>query len=78
MQHRKPRYEIPEAAKLLGISRAWAYRRIAAGALRVTKDGRRTFIVAEEIDRYVAGSDTSASVWPTSAGADSSRLAGPT
>jgi excisionase family DNA binding protein len=55
MEHRKPRYRIDEAAELLDISRAWAYRQIAAGKLLVVKDGRRSFVTAAEIDRYARG-----------------------
>lgn len=55
MIHRKPRYRLPEAFALLGISRAHGYSRIAAGLLRVQKDGRRSFVTADEIDRYTGG-----------------------
>ncbi|MEO8313254.1 MAG: helix-turn-helix domain-containing protein [Pseudomonadota bacterium] len=54
MIHTKPRYTIPEAADLLGFSRAYLYSRIAHGRIKVTKDGTRSFIDAGEIDRYTA------------------------
>jgi excisionase family DNA binding protein len=48
------RFEIPEAAQILRISRALLYKRIAAGLIKASKDGKRTFITAGELDRYVA------------------------
>jgi excisionase family DNA binding protein len=62
MQHRKPRYKIPEAADLLGTPRSTIYVRIKSGDIKIQKDGRRTFITAAEIDRYVA--KTTAAVAP--------------
>lgn len=49
----KPRYSIPEAGKTLGICKATVDRRIKAGLLKAHHDGRRTFILAEELKRYV-------------------------
>jgi excisionase family DNA binding protein len=54
MIHAKPRYPIDEAAKLLGVSRAYLYQRASSGVLRLTKDGTRSFVDASEVDRYVA------------------------
>jgi excisionase family DNA binding protein len=54
MTHSKPRYSIPEAAALLGLSRATIYVRERAGRLTLHRDGSRTFIAADEIDRYLA------------------------
>ena len=54
MLHRKPRYPLPQAFALLSFSRAQGYRRIKDGQLNVQKDGRRSYITAVEIDRYVA------------------------
>jgi hypothetical protein len=56
VQHKKPRYALDEAFRLLDISRKHGYRRIKAGLLHVNKDGRRTFITAAEIDRYTGNS----------------------
>lgn len=53
MQHLKPRYPLSEAFALLGFSRAWGFRQIKDGRLRAQKDGRRSYITAGEIDRYV-------------------------
>ena len=38
------RFEIPEAARILRISRATLYERIREGLITTQKDGRRTFI----------------------------------
>ncbi len=45
------RYEIPEAAEALRISRSRIYAKIKAGELSVIKDGRRSFISGAEIIR---------------------------
>jgi excisionase family DNA binding protein len=50
------RFEITEAARLLRISRATLYERIRSGVIATQKDGRRTFITAAELHRYVTPS----------------------
>ena len=47
------RFEIPEAARILRISRATLYERTREGLITTQKDGRRTFITAAELQRYV-------------------------
>lgn len=47
------RFEITEAAKILRMSRAQVYNRIHDGALTPQKDGARTYITREELERYV-------------------------
>ena len=47
------RFEISEVAKILRISRATLYQRIRDGRISVHKDGRRTFVTAAELHRYV-------------------------
>ena len=47
------RLEIPAAARVLRMSRAQVYNRIQSGALRVQKDGARTFVLWTELQRYV-------------------------
>jgi len=47
------RFDIAEAATILRISRASLYERINAGLIVPQKDGRRTFISACELQRYV-------------------------
>lgn len=48
---------IPEAAHLLGISRAKLYQHIKAGKISTLKDGRRTLFTRAELERFVvAGS----------------------
>jgi excisionase family DNA binding protein len=52
------RLEIPEAAQALRISRALLYRRIRSGEITAQKDGKRSFITAAELRRYVERSST--------------------
>jgi hypothetical protein len=47
------RFEIPEAAQILRMSRAQLYVRIQQGAIRVHKDGARTYVSRVELERYV-------------------------
>jgi excisionase family DNA binding protein len=46
-------YNIDEAVGALGISRALLYRRIKDGDIKVRKDGSRTLITREELERYI-------------------------
>jgi hypothetical protein len=55
MNHAKPRYRLHEAFDLLGLARSVGYVRMREGKLRAVYDGRRAYITADEIDRYVAG-----------------------
>jgi len=50
------RFDIPEATRILRLSRATLYERIRAGQIKTQKDGRRSYITAEELQRYVAQS----------------------
>ena len=50
------RFDIPEATRILRLSRATLYERIRAGLIQTQKDGRRSHITAEELQRYVAQS----------------------
>jgi hypothetical protein len=45
-------YPLPEALGLIGLRTTKAYEEIAAGRLRVVRNGRRTFVRASEIERY--------------------------
>jgi predicted DNA-binding transcriptional regulator AlpA len=47
------RFEIPEAAQILRMSRAQLYNRIQDGSLKPQKDGARTYITRAELERYV-------------------------
>lgn len=47
------RFDMMEAARILRISRATLYERIKAGELRTQKDGRRSYVTATELQRYV-------------------------
>lgn len=47
------RYPLTDVAKILHLSRATLYERIKAGKLAIHKDGRRSFVSASELRRYV-------------------------
>jgi excisionase family DNA binding protein len=47
------RYDIAEVASILRLSRATLYQRIRVGLITIQKDGRRTFVAADELKRYV-------------------------
>jgi len=47
------RFDIPEAAKILRMSRAQLYNRIYEGTIKPQKDGARTYITRGELERYV-------------------------
>ena len=56
LQHLPPldtaqRYAVEEATDYLRTSRARLYERIAAGEIKVIKDGRRTYVPGSEIAR---------------------------
>ena len=51
------RFDILEAARILRLSRAALYERIRSGSIKVQKDGRRTFVSAAELQRYVSTRD---------------------
>ena len=51
------RFEIAEATRILRMSRAQLYHRIGEGAIRIQKDGARTYITMGELERYVGVCD---------------------
>jgi hypothetical protein len=51
------RFEIPEASRILRMSRAQLYHRISEGAIKIQKDGARTYITTGELERYVKSCD---------------------
>ena len=51
------RFEIVEAARILRMSRATLYERIRAGLIKAQRDGRRRYITAVELQRYVTSED---------------------
>lgn len=55
------RFTVEETLQLLKLSRSAIYQRIAAGALRTTKDGARTFITRGEIERYLTACEAQSS-----------------
>ena len=51
------RFEVSEASRILRMSRAQLYHRIGEGAIRIQKDGARTYITMGELERYVEACD---------------------
>lgn len=51
------RFEISEASRILRMSRAQLYHRIGDGAIKIQKDGARTYITISELERYVDACD---------------------
>jgi hypothetical protein len=48
------RFDITEASRILRMSRASLYERIRLGELKSQKDGRRSYVTAAELQRYVS------------------------
>lgn len=46
-------YRVREAAEVLAISRSHFYELVAAGNIRVLKDGARTLVRRSELDAYL-------------------------
>jgi hypothetical protein len=53
-------YPLREALVLIGLRTTKAYEEIAAARLRVVRNGRRTFVRASEIARYIDSLDDKA------------------
>ena len=51
---------VPQAAKLLGISRAAAYRFASAGDLPIKRLGRRVYIVSAKLCEFIDTEDKAA------------------
>jgi excisionase family DNA binding protein len=51
---------VPQAAKLLGISRAAAYRFASAGDLPIKRLGRRVYIVSAKLRKFIETEDEAA------------------
>lgn len=51
--HRDTCTELPEAMRLLSMSRSVIYEQIRAGRLRTVKQGRARLVPAQAIDEYV-------------------------
>jgi hypothetical protein len=47
------RFDITEASRILRMSRASLYQRIRLGEIKAQKDGRRSYVTAQELQRYV-------------------------
>jgi hypothetical protein len=50
----KALFAIPETMAILSMSRSVVYEQIRAGRLRVVHQGRRCYVTAGAIERYVA------------------------
>jgi hypothetical protein len=48
------RFDITEASRILRMSRASLYERIRLGEIKSQKDGRRSYVTAAELQRYVS------------------------
>jgi excisionase family DNA binding protein len=48
------RFDITEASRILRVSRGTLYERIRQGEIKTQKDGRRSYITAAELQRYVS------------------------
>ena len=54
-------YSVPAAcARLGGVGRSWLYEQIKAKRVRVRKLGRRTMLLAEDVDRLAMGEEGAA------------------
>ena len=51
---------VPQAAKLIGISRAAAYRFASAGDLPVKRLGRRVYVVSAKLRKFIGTEDEAA------------------
>jgi predicted DNA-binding transcriptional regulator AlpA len=51
---------VPRAAKMLGISRAAAYRHASAGNLPVKRLGRRVYIISARLRQFIDPEDEAA------------------
>jgi excisionase family DNA binding protein len=48
-------YSVPEVCELLGVSKDWLRRQIAAGNIRAVRMGSRVFVPRDEIQKFAAG-----------------------
>lgn len=60
MEFTKPRYPVTEARNLLGLGHSKFYERVKEGKLRLQKDGKRSFVTAAELTRYIDSCDQQA------------------
>ncbi len=54
------RVSVPEAGRILGLSRMTVWRLIAKGKIRPVRDGKRTLFTMTELRSYVARTDPAA------------------
>jgi len=55
-QPERATYSVPEAARVLGVSRNTAYEAIKAGQIPALRIGRRIVVPRQEIDRLLSAS----------------------
>jgi len=58
IQARKLAFTVEETMGMLSIGRTTLYARIKSGEIQARKCGRKTLILAEEIERFLDGLDT--------------------
>jgi hypothetical protein len=51
----KPAYDIPTLMEIVPMSRSWFYSEIGEGRLRVTKAGRRTIFLVDDVADWLVG-----------------------
>jgi hypothetical protein len=51
----KPAYGIPDLLDIVPMSRSWIYSEIEDGKLRVTKVGRRTIFLVDDVADWLSG-----------------------
>lgn len=49
-------YSVKQTARLLGVGRSSLYEQISSGALRAAKIGKRTIILKEDLQAFLAAS----------------------
>ncbi len=55
----RERNTVKEAQAILRISHASFYDRVKRGQLRLTKDGKRSFVTRQELQRYLSAGESS-------------------
>jgi hypothetical protein len=50
----KPAYDIPDLLDIIPMSRSWIYSEIDDGKLRVTKAGRRTIFLVDDVADWLS------------------------
>lgn len=56
----KPRYTVPECLVLLGESRDRFYGKVKSGRYMIIKDGRRTYMLHQQLEQAALGDEVDA------------------